>query len=353
MLVNIYLPCVSPLFEATMVCAKALAVQQQLQQCEALLREALTLLGLSRCLPGTHAKVYLLLAHTLRNSAMLGAAGHAWRSAALARGSSFGGSGCGNGQLAAMLSGAAEEEGTGAQQHAQQLLQEAQQLLAKALAATMSGGGSHSLQRDCLLELAAVALAEQPQQPQRVVATLAAAHATTTRQRRLELGSHTLGPVAVGGLPAWLVEQLHGQEAAAQCVPPAGSAARVGGSAAGAKQQEQPAAAPAAAVPDELLGRLALTAFAQLASAPLQQLGLEERGRTAAQAHCLLSVLKAACPAFAAECCWPHAPPLPAATHLIAPGECRCVCVCGGGLHAAPASCLPAPSGLAGLLQPT
>jgi hypothetical protein len=169
-------------------------------------------------------------------------------------------------------------------------VQEAQQLLFKALTwSVLDGGLSHHLQRACALELAAAHAAAC--QAAHACAALAAASTAAAKRARLQLGLHTLGPVAVAGLPAWFCEQLRAQEAAAQQLP------------------------------DDLMGRLALARFCQLAGGAPPGTPVSHVASAVQQAHMLVPSLKTACPKLASECCWASVPlPPPAAPAAVAPG---------------------------------
>jgi hypothetical protein len=214
-----------------------------------------------------------------------------------------------------------------------QRLAEAAELAGRALQLVVGDAGSPpALARSALLELAAAWLYSYQcggtqaagGMVSKVAAALQAAHVTAGHLRVLCLMNHQLQPVSVGGLPAWLVEQLKSQEQLQsslqqQTAQAAAAAATAAGKPTQHRKKQQQlllsaasaaaAAAVAAAVPDTVLGRLAVCHYVHLLfTAADGAAGLQQQQLAAAQVQQLYPAMRAACPKLAADCCWPEAP---------------------------------------------
>ncbi|MEW5312854.1 MAG: hypothetical protein WDW38_004455 [Sanguina aurantia] len=87
----------------------------------------------------------------------------------------------------------------------------AREALASAVSlAALDGGMHHHTLRCSLLELAAIHAAGQDQP--RTAQCLALAAAAASKLLQLTLSSHTLSPVTLKELPAWLLSYVRGQE---------------------------------------------------------------------------------------------------------------------------------------------
>jgi hypothetical protein len=169
------------------------------------------------------------------------------------------------------------------------------------------------------------------------MSALQAAHVTAGQLRVLCLTNHQLQSVSAGGLPAWLVEQLKSQEQLQSSLQQqTAQAAAAAATAAGKplqhrKKQQQltlsaasaaAAAAVASAVPDTVLGRLAVCQYVRLLlAAENGAAGLQQRQLAAAQVLQMHPGIRASCPKLAAECCWSEVPVVGAGATAAAPGS--------------------------------
>jgi hypothetical protein len=257
-----------------------------------------------------------------------------------------------------------------------QRLAESAELAGKALQLAITDAGSPpALVRSALLELAAAWLYSHQRASigtqsasitgsgmvGKVVAALQAAHVTAGQLRVLWLTSHQLQPVSTGGLPAWLVEQLKGQEQLQislqqQTAQAAAAAATAAGKPTQHRKKQQQltlstasaaaAAAMASAVPDTVLGRLAVCQYVRLLLAAGDgAAGLQQRQLAAAQVLQLHPSMRAACPKLAAECCWSAVPVVgsgtAAAAAAVAPGNSVVAAGAGSASDAADAAAIP------------
>jgi hypothetical protein len=331
-LLNIYLPATNAHLYVLLLAATASTRRRQLATAERQLRQASTLLSCCCCLPSAAAQVALQLAQVLRLQAALKLPATdivVTKDAAAAAAAAAGGGSSGSG-VAGVLKGTELQL---------QRLAESAQLAGKALQLAVTDGGSPpALVRSALLELAAAWLyshqcagsstqtgsATSSGMVGKVMGALQAAHVTAGQLRVLCLTNHQLQPVNVGGLPAWLAEQLKSQEQLQSSLQQqTAQAAAATATAAGKptqhrKKQQQltlsaasaaAAAAMASAVPDTVLGRLAVCQYVRLLLAAGSGVaGLQQRQLAAAQVLQMHPGIRAACPKLAAECCWPEVP---------------------------------------------
>jgi hypothetical protein len=332
-LLNIYLPATSTHLQVLLLAATASTRRRQLATAEKHLRRASTLLPYCRCLPSAAVQVALQLAQVLRLQAALKLPATdlvVARSAAAAAAAAAS-------DAAAGVPSSTALKGTELQL---QRLSEAAELAGRALQLAVSDAGSPpAVARSALLELAAAWLysyrcAGRAQGANygllsKVAAALQAAHVTAGQLRVLCMTNHQLQTVSVGGLPAWLTEQLKGQEQLQISLQQQiGQAAAAAATAAGKptphrrKQQQltlsaasaAAAAAMASAVPDSTLGRLAVCQYVRLLMAAYDgTAGLQQQQLAAAQVLQLHPAMRAACPKLASDCCWSEAPVVGAA----------------------------------------
>lgn len=371
-LLNIYLPASATHLATLLLAATSSTRRRQLATAEKHLRQANTLLGCCRCLPSSAAQVALQLAQVLRLQAALklpatdlvvatasalpgqapevasaaaGTAGYAIRRSAKAADVE---------EEVKLLPAGASGRVLCRTDLQLQRLKEAAGLLGRALQLLVHEAGSPpALVRTALLELAAVLLYQHQlagptgaaatpvagsaagataiaavTDRARIAAALQAAHTTAAQLRMLHVTNHLLSPVSVNGLPAWLVEQLKGQEQLQMSLQQqtsqaaAAAATAAGKPSSGHKLQHQQhltlsAAAPAAvaaaaaAIPDATLGRLAVCHYVrQLAAASEGLAGLQQRQTAAAQAALMQAALKAACTKLATDTCWSDVRPV-------------------------------------------
>jgi hypothetical protein len=326
-LLNIYLPATSAHLQVLLLAATASTRRRQLATAERQLRQASALLSCCRCLPSTAVQVALQLAQVLRLQAAFKLPA---TDIVVAKDATAAAGGSSGSVAAGALKGTEL-----------QLLRltESAELAGKALQLAVNDGGSPpALVRSALLELAAawlyshqcVGSGTQTASTTRsgmvgqVMGALQAAHVTAGQFRVLCLTNHQLQPVSAGGLPAWLVEQLKSQEQLQsslqqQTAQAAAAAATAAGKPSQHRKKQQQltlsaasaaaAAAMASAVPDTLLGRLAVCQYVRLLLAAAGgTAGLQQRQLAAAQVLQMHSAIRAACPRLAAECCWSEVP---------------------------------------------